>query len=93
MTAEPLAEGIWILRCLVDPSVNLGKYTWVCTLVSSDGIGVIKAFGGTREPLMSELRDSARLGRALGVEECDVCRLDEHGSMRIRRKLWKRQIR
>jgi hypothetical protein len=80
LTLELLAPTAYIIRCLKDPKHPLGKYEWVCSLVTRGTTGFIKAFCG-RKPKLSELLAITYAGGYLGLEVLEWEHLDEEGNL------------
>lgn len=89
LTCEQIAPNAFIIRCLVDPQFPLGKFVWVCNLIKDGSRGFVKAFLSLREPQGSEGRSLIKIGRSLGIEECEIEHLDDEGNLVIQKSLWR----
>lgn len=89
VTCEQIAPDAFILRGLINPENQLGKFWWVCNLIRDGSKGYIKAFLGKGDLLASDGKSLIRIGRSLGIKECEVDHLDDEGNLIVQKKLWK----
>ena len=91
LTCEQVDTNTFIIRCLVNPKFQLGDFIWVCNLIRVGTRGFVKAFLSLREPLGSEGRSLIKIGRSLGIEECEIEHLDSQGNLVIQKQLWSKR--
>lgn len=91
LSVEQLSPNCYLIRCLKDPAKRLGKFLWVCNLVTEGTTGYVKGLLGHREPRLSELHLLVKIGMALGLESGQWEHLDDDGNLIVEKQIWRRR--
>lgn len=87
LTAEQLSPTSYLIRCLKNPHIPLGKFEWVCNIVVENTTGHVKGFLGLRKPRLSEIVSLFYLGGKMDLEELRWEHLDDEGNLEVEKRM------